>query len=219
MSNPFKINDLVKRFDENTDTVYIVVKTTLKTCHVRVVRVGAATEIYVADYTEFYSILNRVEIDRSSDAPFQEIIDVPKISPSLSEEVLKFKLSIDDTIKAIRDKVPLESYTAAGWLPVKFPEHLSIEMLTSGTYRYKPHYITIGDTQVTAPIRIQDKRYDDKSCEKVWGLRLNKNMVFPLSVSSARYNAVRDKMNIRYWLTEDEARAALNALNSLLEAK
>ena len=218
MSNPFKINDLVKRFGD-TDTVYIVIKTTLKTCHVRVVRVGAAIETFVADYTEFYSILNRGEVDRSSDAPFQEIIDVPKISPSLSEEVLKFKLSIDDTIRAIRDKVPLESYTAAGWLPVKFTEHLTLRTIYSGTYRYAPNYISIGDTQVTAPIRIQDKRYDDKYCEKVWGLSLNKNMVVPLSVSSARYKAVRDKMSTRYWLTEDEARAALNALNSLLEAK
>lgn len=218
MSNPFKINDLVKRFGD-TDTVYIVVKTTLKTCHVRVVRVGAATETYVADYTEFYSILNRGEIDRSSDTSFQEVINVPKISPSLPEDVLKVKLSVDDTIRAIRDKIPLESYTAAGWLPVKFPEHLNIMTITSGTYRYAPNYITIGNVKVTSPIRIQDKRYDDKTCEKIWGLSINKNLVFPLSVSSARYKAVRDKMNTRYWLTEDEARAALNALNSLLEAK
>lgn len=218
MSNPFKINDLVKRFDD-TDTVYIVVKTTLKTCHVRVVRVGVETEIYVADYTEFYSILKRAEPESSSDAPFQEIIDVPKINPSLSEEVLKFKLSIDDTIKAIRDKIPLESYTAAGWLSVKFPEHLSIETLTSGTYRYKPNYINIGGIQVLAPIKIQDKRYDDQPNLEVWGISLNNNRVFPLSISIARYKAVRDKMNTRYWLTEDEARAALNALNSLLEAK
>lgn len=214
MSNPFKINDLVKRFGD-TDTIFIVVKTTPKTCHVRVVRVGAAPETYVAAYTEFYSIV-KSGVPETIDVPK---VDVPKINPSLSEEVLKYKLTIDDTIRAIREKVSLESYTAAGWYDVKFPEHLNIKTISEGTYRYKPYYITIGDTQVTAPIKIQDKRYDDQSCLKVWGVSLNKNCVFPLSISSARYKAVREKMKTRYWLNEDDARAALNALNSLLEAK
>ena len=224
MSNPFKINDLVKRFDDN-DTIFIVVKTTPKTCHVRFVRVGAAPETYVAAYTEFYSIIKQGVPERGVGAPaayaspFKEMIDVPKISPSLSEEVLKFKLSIDETIRAIQDKVPLESYTAAGWLHVQFPEHLNIKTISEGTYRYKPNYINIGGVEVPAPIKIQDKRYDDQSCMRVWGLSLNKGSVFPLSISSARYNAVRDKMKTSYWLSEDDARAALNALNSLLETK
>lgn len=221
MSNPFKINDLVKHCDDN-DTIYIVIKTTAKTCHVRVVRVGVETQVYVADYTEFYPIVTQgvpVAPHRDTKALLKESIDVPKVSPSLPEDVLKVKLSVDDTVRAIRYKIPLECYTAAGWYDVKYPENLSISAISSSTYRYKPRYITIGDTQVTAPIRIQDKCYDDQPYRKVWGLILNKNHVSAISISSARYKAVHDKMNTRYWLTEDEAKAALNALNSLLEAK